>query len=155
MAAPFSVSIPVRFADCDPAGIVFYPRYFEMFNALVEDWCAQGLGMPFREMHVTQRIGLPTVRLETDFVAPSELGETLRAELAVRRIGGASLQVALRLLGADGGERVRAKVVLVAMDLDARCAVPLPRALRERAAAYVVDDAADAADAAGDAARTD
>ena len=26
----------VRFAHCDPAGIVFYPRYFEMLNELVE-----------------------------------------------------------------------------------------------------------------------
>ena len=28
----------VRFSDCDPAGIVFYPQYFVMFNGLVEDW---------------------------------------------------------------------------------------------------------------------
>ena len=33
----------VRFGHCDPAGIVFYPRYFEMLNALVEDWISEGL----------------------------------------------------------------------------------------------------------------
>jgi 4-hydroxybenzoyl-CoA thioesterase len=26
----------VRFAHCDPAGIVFYARYFEMINGVVE-----------------------------------------------------------------------------------------------------------------------
>ena len=34
----FQTQIEVRFADCDPAGIVFYPRYFEMFNGLVDVW---------------------------------------------------------------------------------------------------------------------
>ena len=140
MGAPFAVTIPVRFGDCDPAGIVFYPRYFEMFNAVVEDWCAQGLGSSFREMHLQQRLGLPTVHLETDFIAPSELGDLLRAELSVQKIGGASLEVAIRLLGADGGERVKARIVLVAMHLDRRRAVPLPDALRERAAAFLAED---------------
>ena len=34
----FQISTKVRFGDVDPAGIVFYPRYFEMLNAAVEDW---------------------------------------------------------------------------------------------------------------------
>ncbi|HYD82141.1 MAG TPA: thioesterase family protein [Paucimonas sp.] len=136
MANVFSVDIPVRFGDCDPAGIVFYPRYFEMFNGVVEDWCARELGLSFREMHLRHGMGLPTVHLETDFTAPSELGETLRAELAVEKIGGASLLVAIRLLGPQGGERVRAKIVLVAMNLRERRAMPIPQPMRERAAAF-------------------
>ncbi|HEY1393321.1 MAG TPA: acyl-CoA thioesterase, partial [Methylibium sp.] len=31
----------IRFSDCDPAGIVFYPQYFVMFNGLVEDWVGE------------------------------------------------------------------------------------------------------------------
>jgi 4-hydroxybenzoyl-CoA thioesterase len=34
----------IRFSDCDPAGIVFYPQYFVMLNGLVEDWVNEGLG---------------------------------------------------------------------------------------------------------------
>ena len=37
----------VRFSHCDPAGIVFYPQYFIMFNGLVEDWFNQGLGLNY------------------------------------------------------------------------------------------------------------
>lgn len=135
-AAPFCVTIPVRFGDCDPAGIVFYPRYFEMFNSVVEDWCAQCLGMSFRDMHMEHGIGLPTVHIETDFVAPSQLGDLLQAQLTVDRIGGASLHIALRLLGPDGDERVRASLVLVTMHLHERRAIPLPEALRARATAF-------------------
>jgi 4-hydroxybenzoyl-CoA thioesterase len=122
----FRRSIPVRFGDCDPAGIVFYPRYFEMFNSVIEDWCAQELGTGFREMHLAQHWGVPTVHLETDFIAPSELGEVLQANLQVQKLGRCSLHVAIRLLGPDGGERVRAKLVLAAMDLRERRAIPLP-----------------------------
>ncbi|CPO21707.1 4-hydroxybenzoyl CoA thioesterase [Bordetella pertussis] len=38
MAEPFVSEVEVRFRHCDPAGIVFYPRYFEMINDFVEEW---------------------------------------------------------------------------------------------------------------------
>ena len=31
----FTTQRKVRFQHCDPAGIVFYPRYFEMINSVV------------------------------------------------------------------------------------------------------------------------
>ena len=128
----FKTNILVRFGDCDPAGIVFYPRYFEMINNLVEDWCAIGLEHSFRTLHMEQGLGLPTVHIETDFVAASELGETLRAELQVRKIGAASITLDIRILGPDGADRVRCTLVLVALDLHTRSAMSLPEALRTR-----------------------
>jgi 4-hydroxybenzoyl-CoA thioesterase len=136
--ATFRTSIPVRFADCDPAGIVFYPRYFEMINGVVEDWCSQALGTSFRDMHLRDGLGLPAVRLESDFIAPSELGEILQARLTVEKLGGASMHVSIVLLGPQGDERVRAKLVLVMMNLSKRCAVPLAKTMRERASLFVV-----------------
>ena len=46
----FTTERRVRFADCDAAGIVFFPRYFEMLNALVEDWFTQGLGVDYAQL---------------------------------------------------------------------------------------------------------
>jgi len=132
----FATQVCVRFGDCDPAGIVFYPRYFEMVNNLVEDWCAQGLGMSFREMHLERGLGLPTVQIDTSFVTPSELGEVLQAELRVLKLGGASVALAVRLAGPDGEDRVRASLVLVMMHLKERRAVRIPDALRARMAAF-------------------
>ena len=133
----FTTEVTVRFGDCDPAGIVFYPRYFEMFNNLVEDWCAQGLGMSFRELHLQRGLGLPTVHVETSFVAPSELGEVLHAQLRVQKIGGASVTLRVRLAGPAGEDRVRASLVLALMDLKERRAVPIPEPLRARIAAFM------------------
>jgi len=63
----FRKQILVRFGDCDAAGIVFYPRYFDMFNSLVEDWCREELNFPFSEIVMHRGLGLPTVHLEVDF----------------------------------------------------------------------------------------
>jgi hypothetical protein len=50
----------IRFSDCDPAGIVFYPQYFVMFNGLLEDWFSDDLGVGFDALVLERRIGVPT-----------------------------------------------------------------------------------------------
>lgn len=132
----FSRDVRVRFGDCDPAGIVFYPRYFEMFNNLVEDWCADGLGASFQELHAVRGLGLPIVNIVTDFIAPSRLGEVLSAELRVVTVGGSSIGLAIRLAGADGTDRVRATLTLALMDLKTARAKRIPDAMRARIAQF-------------------
>lgn len=132
--------VTVRFGDCDPAGIVFYPRYFEMFNNLVEEWCAHGLGTSFRELVMERGIGLPTVSIQTDFVATSTLGDNLSAQLSVLKVGSSSLTLMVRLLGAGGDERVRARMVLVLMDMKKACAIRIPDLMRERIAHFCTSE---------------
>lgn len=126
----FTAELPIRFAHCDPAGIVFYPRYFEMMNGVVEDWCAQGLACSFHEMHITRGIGLPTVHMETDFIKPAELGESLLAELIVTKLGKSSVELEICFSGLQRDMRLKAKLVLVLMDLKLRKAVAIPDELR-------------------------
>ena len=84
------LELPVRFAHVDAAGIVFYPRYFEMLNAAVEQYFADIVGIDFRQMHLERQIGVPTVHLEADFSAPSRLGDRLAIDLIVDRVGRSS-----------------------------------------------------------------
>jgi 4-hydroxybenzoyl-CoA thioesterase len=130
----------VRFAHCDPAGIVFYPRYLEMFNGLVEDWFLDQLGISFAEIHRGRGWGIPTVRLEVDFVAYSVLGEVLTATLVVRRLGTTSIDLGITLSGPDGADRVRGRVVLVLVDAATRRAVAIPPDLRARLSAFVAPE---------------
>ncbi|MBZ5506588.1 MAG: acyl-CoA thioesterase [Acidobacteriia bacterium] len=134
----FKTEVLVRFADCDPAGIVFYPRLLEMFNNLVEDWCSAGLNFSFDDIVIKRGWGLPTVHLEADFIAPCRLGEVLTANLFVRSVGTSSISADIVLCGPDQTDRVRGKVVLVLMDRQAIRAMPLPKALRSRIKAFVV-----------------
>lgn len=128
----YSKEILVRFSDCDPAGIVFYPKYFEMFNNLIEDWCRDELRFSFKEIVTRRGWGLPTVHLEVDFPAPTSFGETLRAMLALRSVGRSSIGVDITLRGPDGAFRVKGKAVLVLTDRATNRAIPFPAELRER-----------------------
>ena len=46
----YARTIPVEFNHCDPAGIVFYPRYFEMVNSVVENFFLEDVGYSFARM---------------------------------------------------------------------------------------------------------
>ena len=120
----------IRFSDCDPAGIVFYPQYFVMFNGLVEDW-VDAMGIGYRHLIAEQRIGLPTVRLEADFRAVSRFGDPVTLVLAVERLGARSLTLALQCVAADGELRMQMRQVLVTTSLETHRAIDVPAALRE------------------------
>ncbi len=137
-AGPFRSEVLIRFAHCDMAGIVFYPRYLEIFNNLVEDWFREGLDFGFPEMHRDQKMGIPTVHLEVDFVAPSRVGDVLAAILTVRDMRRTSMTVHIELNGPEGEPRVRGKVVLVFLDLESRRPIVIPEWLRPRISRFLV-----------------
>ena len=120
----------IHFSDCDPAGIVFYPQYFVMLNAHIEDWFTEGLGIDYYALVAERRIGLPTVRLEVDFVAVSKMGDRVAIELEVERIGGASLTLRRHITGIAGDRRMTMRQVLVTTSLETHRAMELPADLR-------------------------
>ena len=121
----------MRFQHCDPAGIIFYPRYFEMLNATIEEWFATRLGLDFAEIHGPMRGGVPTAALRADFRAPSRLGETLDFALTPVRLGRSSCE--LRVAVSCGGEpRVEFASTLVWIGMDDGRPRPWPEDLRAR-----------------------
>ncbi|HSN31330.1 MAG TPA: thioesterase family protein [Ideonella sp.] len=120
----------IRFSDCDPAAIVFYPQYFVMFNALVEDWFDEALSIGWRDLVVERRIGLPTAHLEVDFERPSEMGERVALTLAVERLGRRSITLALACLGGGGDRRIALRQVLVTTSLVTHRSVDVPDDVR-------------------------
>jgi 4-hydroxybenzoyl-CoA thioesterase len=126
----------IRFSDCDPAGIVFYPQYFVMLNGLVEDWI-DALGVGYRRLIIERRIGLPTVHVEADFKSVGHMGEHLALILAVERIGARSLTLQLRCAGRDDGiTRMSLRQVLVTTSLVTHASVEIPADLRAAIAAF-------------------
>ncbi len=81
----------VLFKHCDPAGIVFYPRYFEMISDCVEAFFDTALGYPFEKLLRTG--GLPTARIDTIFTAPSRHGDMLELQVHCEKIGRTSLNL--------------------------------------------------------------
>jgi 4-hydroxybenzoyl-CoA thioesterase len=90
--------IQVEWGDCDPAGIVFFPRYFAWFDA-----CTAGLfaaaGTP-KPMLIKKYgiIGIPMVDTSAKFHIPSRFGETLRVETRAVAFRRSSFDVEHRVL---------------------------------------------------------
>lgn len=125
----FEREVLVRFAHCDPAGIVFFPQYLVLFNGLVEDWFNDGLGIGYAHFIGERRCGLPIVKLDCEFKAPSRMGERLMLSLSVSRVGNSSITLQLR--ASEGGElRVLSTQVLVTTSLDSNKAIAIPEDLR-------------------------
>ncbi len=121
----------VRFQHCDPAGIVFYPRYVEMINATVEDWFSDYVGMDFAKIHGELNSAIPVASLEIEFKAPSRLGEILEFELTVGRVGESSIKLSVQ--GSTPGEtRLKAHVTLVHISKEDYRPRPWPEEMRSR-----------------------
>ncbi|MFV0387088.1 acyl-CoA thioesterase [Paracoccus sp. (in: a-proteobacteria)] len=126
--------VQVEFNHCDPAGIVFYPRYFEMTNSVVENFFAEAMGYPFRRMHLEESTGVPTVRIEAEFQAPSRLGDILDFTLRIDRIGTSSAALLLRAEG-DGQQRLQVVLTIVWVGPGGK-ALPWPQEIREKMTAF-------------------
>jgi 4-hydroxybenzoyl-CoA thioesterase len=127
----------IRFSDCDPAGIVFYPQYFVMFNGLVEDWVDDALDIGYEALVIARRVGLPTVHLEVDFKAVSRMGDDVRLSLAVERLGSRSLTLNLQCLGPqDDDVRMSLRQVIVTTSLQTHRAIEIPADLRAAVARF-------------------
>lgn len=83
----------VLFKHCDPAGIVFYPRYFEMINDCVECFFDEVLGTPFEK--IMPEAGIPTAEITVKFQAPSRHGDQLALMLSPVRLGQSSFALAI------------------------------------------------------------
>lgn len=135
-STPFECDKLIRFHHCDPAGIVFYPQYFVLFNELVEDWFNQGLGIDFARFHVEQGLGVPMASIVCRFLSPSKVGETLRLSLSVSRIGNSSLELAVTG-SANGEARVEATLTIVLASLATKRSLPFPAAMRTQLERYL------------------
>jgi len=126
----------IRFSHCDPAGIVYFVHFFDMVGGVVEDWFREAVGLPFNEMHLERRVGFPIVNTGCEFFRPALLGDTLRLELVIAKLGRSSIE--FLVTGSVAGEekfRARHKVALVS--LDTFRSLPIPDDMRKRMQAYV------------------
>jgi len=121
----------VRFAHCDPAGIIFYPRYFDLIHEVKEDWFRDALDWSFAKSIVAMKKGFPIVRLGSEFRAPSRLGEELGIVLRVSLLGRSSIAIDYEV-SCGGERRAEMHTVVVHVDLTDGRSRPIDDDLRER-----------------------
>jgi 4-hydroxybenzoyl-CoA thioesterase len=128
---PFSTRITVRFGDCDPAGLVYYPVIFHYFHVAMEEFFAARCGTTYARLVREQRIGFPVVNARAEFLVPIVYGDEIEVEVKVTRVGdsSATFDYAARR-ASDATLCARSEQVHVAMNLDTRRPVHIPAELR-------------------------
>ena len=127
----FSALITVRFGDCDPAGLVYYPVLFHYCHAAMEEFFAARCGVSYPRLLAERRLGFPTVNVRAEFFAPLVYGDEASVEVWASAVGRSSVTFEYRLRRASDQKLCAgATHVHVSMDLDERRAVPLPEDLR-------------------------
>jgi 4-hydroxybenzoyl-CoA thioesterase len=133
--AAWRIVVPVRFSHCDPAGIVYFPRYFDMINGVVEDWFAGALGLPHHHFIRDRRVGLGPAHAEADFMKPGFLADELVFAVLVDRIRNSSLALAIHAHRGDEPVLL-ARLVIVTTSLELHRAIPIPDDLRAALVGY-------------------
>lgn len=124
----FVITQPLRFGDCDPSGIAYYPSYLRMLDGAVEDFFAS-LGAHRREMIDVRKIGTPTVTMDLVFRKPGVQGDALSFEIRVVALGRSSLDLA-HTVSAHGDTLWTARQRLVATSLETHTSCAWPDDIR-------------------------
>src|SRR5580658_4412600 len=94
MSFQFTRKLTVEWGHCDPAGIVFNPRYFEYFDWSTALLMRAATGLDKAEMLAAYGVaGIPVVETRATFHRPCRYGEEVEIVSRVTRIGRASFEI--------------------------------------------------------------
>jgi 4-hydroxybenzoyl-CoA thioesterase len=97
-----SRSLQIEWGDCDPAGIVFYPRYFAMFDASTTALFSRALGMTkFEILKAYDSVGYPMVDTRARFISPTRFGDDVVIETSITELKRSSFSIQHRLMKGD------------------------------------------------------
>jgi YbgC/YbaW family acyl-CoA thioester hydrolase len=140
-----AVRTQVRWGDCDPAGIAFFPRFFEWMD-LASHALAQEMGITRQHTLGPASYGFPAVRADAEFLAPALLYDELEVRTTVRQVGRTSLHLKHEVVRiADGkllarGTAVRVHIRRKGGRIGEMVPYPLTRAMRAVLARYAAPD---------------
>lgn len=129
-------NVQIQWGDCDPADIVYYPRYFAMFDDSTSALFVAA-GCSKRDLiKIHGLVGIPMVDTRAKFYIPSTYGDVISIESRIERFGRSSFEVLHKvfkgeqlalegfetrvLVGRDPAEPGRLKSVPVPEEVKAR-----------------------------------
>jgi len=114
----------LSYADCDPAGIVYFAAWLPWMERVQSEWMyLRGL----RADQLEQRFGFRVVSraVECEYLVPAGLFDVVTIALGIVRIGRTSVRWGCRMVRDDGALVARAALTIVTTDADGR-PIPLP-----------------------------
>ncbi len=131
MAFTNTRDVRIEWGDCDPAGIIFYPNYFRIFDHSTAMLFEAALGMTKYEMFKNLEFeGWPLVKTQSRFLKPTRFGDDCVVASTIT-FGRTSFEVAHRItLKGETSVECTEKRVWTVRDADGRLkSHPIPDAV--------------------------
>lgn len=139
MSKIFKTKRIARFGECDPAGVVYYPNYFNWFHQTMELWFEEALGVSYAQ--VIKDYGFPTVETSASYRAPVFMGDEVELLLSIEKLGGSSIRFRIVVMGKEQKVRTVGMIQTVCISIQEGQfqfqSSQVPVALREKMLAYV------------------
>ena len=90
MSEPFRTSRRVEFVDTDMAGIVHFSNFFRWMESAELDFL-KSRGLSFKWEQDGQRLSVPRVSAQCDYVKPVRFDDTLEIAVRLEKVGRSSL----------------------------------------------------------------
>ena len=88
----------IEWCDCDPAGIIFYPRYFEIFDTGTTALFERALGMnKIAYLRAYDFAGHPVVETRARFRQPTRFGDDISIETTLVECGESTFKLEHRV----------------------------------------------------------
>jgi len=106
----FARTARIEWGDCDPAGIIFYARYYDIFDISTTMMLEHALGMnKIDYLKAYDFLGHPLAETRARFLRPTRYGDDVSIETAVVACGRSSFKIEHKLtkagtLCAEGNE---------------------------------------------------
>jgi len=134
---PFVVRRRIAFRDCDPAGIVYTPRFLDPMATGAMDLFMMELTGPMEQRDPEMGdLGTPAKAVELLFHRGSPLGAMVDITVDCTEIGNRTFTLGLEGANAHGEALFSGKLTLICIDRGSFTSIPLPEPLREKLAAY-------------------
>ena len=95
-----SLPLTIAWGDCDPFGLVYYPAMFTWFNEVEHDLLRR-IGFGTRRLIEDHQTAFVMGEVQLRFTGPASYGAEIISEIRLAKIGGASVDWAVRAFHKD------------------------------------------------------
>ncbi len=129
MGHAFTHRIRVRYAECDPQGVVFNANYYAYYDLLITELWREALG-GYNAM-VESGADMSVVESRARYIEPARFDDELDLTARISRLGNTAMSTAITITRAsDGAHLIEGEIHHVFIDPATYTKIPIPDTIR-------------------------
>ena len=135
----FEVKKQIYWGECDPAGIVYTPKFLDMSFQAMEHFWLEHVAIGWLDLQAEQDITTPMVHVEMDFTAPARSGDHISIWFGIEKLGRSTIHYRAR--GMMGDQPLfLVRIISSMVDQKIFKSVAIPDAIREKLTPFVLPE---------------